>query len=68
MLTPQIEVLYMTPAQLLRNEATYDKTVVKSLLESKTSRKLLDGSNVDSGKNDFIEVYMKYMDNYHYLI
>ena len=60
---PRIEKFYKTPAQL-QNMATeghpdyagYDMEVVKSLIEAGTTRKDLEGSNIDN-KDDFIELY-----------
>jgi hypothetical protein len=52
---PRIEKFYITPAQLQKNPM-YDQEVVKTLIETASSRKTLDGFQKDN-KSDFIEIY-----------
>lgn len=52
---PVIEILELTPQQLLENPA-YDKEMVKELLESEETRKTLGGQNKDN-RSGFIRVY-----------
>lgn len=60
---PRIEKLYKTPAQL-ENMATpghpdyagYNKETVKALMDATTSRKDMQGTNVDN-RSEFIELY-----------
>lgn len=51
----KIEVLWMTPAQLLKNK-TYDKELVKALLETREARETTDKQNKDN-KNEYIKLY-----------
>lgn len=50
-----IEIVYMTPDQLLMNDA-YDKDQVKQLIDAKETRKDSDNNQKDT-KNNFIKVY-----------
>lgn len=52
---PKIEILHLTPAQL-RDNPVYDQDVVESLINSVSTRKLLDGTPIDN-KKDFIEIF-----------
>lgn len=53
--TLHIEKLFYTPAQLLKHEG-YDKTAVKSLIETVSARETLDGQKIDN-RSKFITVY-----------
>jgi len=52
---PVIERLFFTPGQL-RNNTSYDKDMVDSLLTAYTTRKTQDGQNKDN-LSEYIEVY-----------
>lgn len=52
---PKIEVIWMTPAQLLKNK-TYDKDMVEKLLNSLESRETLDTQKKDN-KSEYIKIY-----------
>jgi hypothetical protein len=52
---PKIEILWYTPAQLLKNES-YDQDLVHKLLDTLESRENLDKSNKDT-KAEYIKVY-----------
>lgn len=52
---PVIERIYKTPSQL-RKIKEYDQGAVENLINSKVSRKNLDGSEKDT-RNEFIELY-----------
>lgn len=52
---PRIEKLYYTPSQL-RNNKSFNQEMVKMLLDTKTSRKTMDGQMMDNN-NDYIELY-----------
>lgn len=52
---PKIEILYLTPAQLLQNKS-YDKEMVKQLLDARSSREDLSGQKKDN-ISDYIKVY-----------
>lgn len=52
---PKIERLFLTKSQLLANKS-YDQEVVKSLLDTLTTRKLSDKQKIDN-KSDYIELY-----------
>lgn len=52
---PIIEKLYLTPSQLRQNKS-YNKDVVKELLDTRTARKTLGRQNKDT-KADYVELY-----------
>lgn len=52
---PKIEVLWMTPAQLLKNKA-YDQEMVEKLLETRESRETTDHQKKDT-KSEYIKLY-----------
>jgi len=52
---PIIEILWMTPAQLLRNK-NYDKDLVKDLIDTQEHRETLGGQTKDN-KSDYIKLY-----------
>lgn len=52
---PKIEVLWMTPAQLLSNK-TYDQEMVRKLIDARESRETLGGQNKDN-LDDYIKLY-----------
>ena len=52
---PVIEVLELTPAQLKKRKG-YDQEMVEGLLQTVTSRTLMDKQKVDN-RNDFIKLY-----------
>ena len=52
---PKIEILWMTPAQLLQHPS-YDQEIVKQLLETLESRKTVDGQNKDN-QSEYIKLY-----------
>lgn len=52
---PKIEILWYTPAQLLKNKA-YDQEMVDKLLETRSARETTDKQHKDN-KNDYIKVY-----------
>lgn len=51
----KIKILWLTPSQLRKNKS-YDKKLVKRLLESRTTRKTNEGQTKDQ-KSDYIKVY-----------
>lgn len=52
---PKIEILWLTPGQLLKNKA-YDQEMVEKLLDIKQTRETTDGQQRDN-KSDYIKVY-----------
>jgi hypothetical protein len=52
---PKIEILWMTPAQLLKNKA-YDQDMVQDLLDNMESRETLDGQNKDN-RAEYVKLY-----------
>jgi hypothetical protein len=52
---PKIEILWYTPAQLLKNKS-YDKEMVERLIDTRESRESTSGQDKDS-KADYIKVY-----------
>lgn len=52
---PKIEVLWMTPAQLLKNK-TYDQDMVEKLLDTREARETLDTQKVDN-RAEYIKLY-----------
>jgi hypothetical protein len=52
---PKIEVLWMTPAQLLNNKA-YDQKIVKKLLDTRSARENTNKQRKDN-KSDYIKIY-----------
>ncbi len=52
---PKIEILWVTPAQLLKNKA-YDKTIVKALLDTLTARENTNKQRKDN-KSEYIKLY-----------
>jgi hypothetical protein len=52
---PRIEKVYKTPAQL-RKMTEYDQDVVQKLIDAASTRKTLDGNQVDN-QSHFIELY-----------
>lgn len=52
---PKVEVLWMTPAQLLSNK-NYDQEAVKELLETKSARETTGQAQKDN-KSEYIKIY-----------
>lgn len=52
---PKIEILWMTPAQLLQNKS-YDQDMVQKLIDSREARTTQDGQNKDN-KSEYIKLY-----------
>lgn len=52
---PKIEILWLTPAQLLKNKA-YDQDMVRKLLDTQESRETMDDQRKDN-KSEYIELY-----------
>lgn len=53
---PKIEKLYLTPSQLKKMKV-YDQEAIGQLVDARQSRELLDGHTVESGNDNFIEIY-----------
>lgn len=52
---PKIEILWVTPAQLLKNK-NYDQELVEKLLDAREARETLDTQKKDT-KNEYIQLY-----------